>query len=121
VSEPLRLLIVEDVEDDALLVVRHLTKAGYEVDPRIVDTAEGLRTALDEPDWDLVVCDYSLPGFDAPAALEIVRAFDRHLPFIVVSGTVGEDLAVATMRFGAQDYVWRASFLRWSASCGKPA
>jgi PAS domain S-box-containing protein len=112
VAESLRLLMVEDVEDDARLVVRRLTKAGYEVDSRVVETAGELRAALDEGQWDIVVCDYSLPGFDAPAALEIVRAFDSHLPFIVVSGTVGEELAVATMRAGAQDYVMKDTMAR---------
>jgi PAS domain S-box-containing protein len=112
VAESLRLLIVEDVEDDARLVIRRLNKAGYEVEPRVVQTADDLRTALDEARWDIVVCDYSLPGFDAPAALAIVRDFDRHLPFIVVSGTVGEELAVATMRAGAQDYVMKDTMAR---------
>jgi PAS domain S-box-containing protein len=112
VSEALRLLIVEDVEDDALLVARSLTKAGYDVDARVVATADDLRSALDEARWDIVISDYSLPGFDAPAALEMVRAIDTHLPFIVVSGTVGEDLAVATMRTGAQDYVMKDAMAR---------
>jgi PAS domain S-box-containing protein len=112
VAESLKLLVVEDVEDDARLVIRRLVKAGYEVDPRIVETADELRSALAEARWDLVVCDYSLPGFDAPAALEIVRAIDAHLPFIVVSGTVGEELAVATMRAGAQDYVMKDAMAR---------
>jgi PAS domain S-box-containing protein len=112
VAEPLRLLIVEDVEDDALLVVRSLSKAGYDAHARVVATSDDLRAALDEEQWDIVISDYSLPGFDAPAALEIVRAFDRHMPFIVVSGTVGEELAVVTMRAGAQDYVMKDKMAR---------
>jgi PAS domain S-box-containing protein len=112
VAEPLRLLIVEDVEDDALLVVRSLSKAGYDAHARVVTMADELRAALDEEPWDIVISDYNLPGFDAPAALEIVRAFDAHLPFIVVSGTVGEELAVATMRTGAQDYVMKDKMAR---------
>jgi PAS domain S-box-containing protein len=112
VAEPLRLLIVEDVEDDALLVIRSLSKAGYDARARVVATSDDLRAALDEEQWDIVISDYSLPGFDAPAALEIVRAFDRHMPFIVVSGTVGEELAVVTMRAGAQDYVMKDKMAR---------
>jgi len=112
VSEALRLLIIEDSEDDALLVIRSLSKAGYDVDARVVETADDLRAALDGARWDIVVSDYSLPAFDAPAALEIVRAIDTHLPFIVVSGTVGEELAVATMRSGAQDYVMKGAMAR---------
>jgi PAS domain S-box-containing protein len=112
VTQALRLLIIEDVEDDALLVIRSLTKAAYDVDARVVETADDLRAALDETRWDIVVSDYSLPGFDAPAALEIVRSIDAHMPFIVVSGTVGEELAVATMRSGAQDYVMKDAMAR---------
>jgi PAS domain S-box-containing protein len=112
VAESLRLLIVEDVEDDALLVIRYLSKAGYDVDARVVQTADELRAALDEAQWDIVISDYSLPGFDAPVVLEIVRAFDTRLPFIIVSGAIGEELAVATMRAGAQDYVMKDRMAR---------
>lgn len=111
-AEPLRVLIVEDVENDALLVKRYLSKAGYDVEARIVETADELRAALAESPWDVVVSDYSLPAFDAPAALRIVRVFDQHLPFIVVSGTIGEDLAVETMRSGAQDYLMKDRMAR---------
>ncbi|HEY9053730.1 MAG TPA: PAS domain S-box protein [Rectinemataceae bacterium] len=101
----LSVLIVEDSDDDAFLAKAVLQKSGYSVDYRRVDTSEALKTALETASWDLVLSDYNLPGFSGLKALIIVRNFDQEIPFIVVSGSIGEDTAVAMMKAGATDYV----------------
>jgi len=102
---PLRLLTIEDSETDAKLIVRELSRAGYSVTFERVQDAVGLRAALQEGSWDLVTSDWSMPGFDARAALLIVREMNPDLSFLIVSGTVGEATAVDAMRAGAHDYV----------------
>jgi diguanylate cyclase (GGDEF)-like protein/PAS domain S-box-containing protein len=101
----LRVLIVEDDPDDALLLHAHLTREGYAVHSRRIDTAEGMAAALREETWDVVVSDHSMPRFSALAALEEVRRAQLDLPFIIVSGTIGEERAVAAMKAGASDYI----------------
>jgi diguanylate cyclase (GGDEF)-like protein/PAS domain S-box-containing protein len=101
----LRVLQVEDVDSDASLVVRTLGRAGFDVQARRVDTATGLRDALGAGHWDVLLCDYQLPELDAPAALRILQSTGLDLPFIVLSGTIGEETAVEMMRAGAQDYL----------------
>jgi diguanylate cyclase (GGDEF)-like protein/PAS domain S-box-containing protein len=108
----LRLLHVEDVESDSQIVVRTLGRAGFEVRARRVDTADGLRDALSRDCWDVLLCDYQLPTLDAPAALRILQSTGLDLPFIVLSGTIGEDVAVAMMRAGAQDYLLKDKLSR---------
>jgi diguanylate cyclase (GGDEF)-like protein len=102
---PLRLLLVEDSENDALLVVEHLRAGGYEPDFRRVETAEALTNALEHHEWDMVIADYTIPGFSGTAALSIVRSRGLEVPFIFVSGTIGEDIAVEAMKNGAGDYI----------------
>ena len=109
---PLRLLQVEDTEDDAALVQHALKRAGYDIFARRVDTAEGLRRELHESEWDLVIADYTMPGFSGTKALAIVREQHPDLPFIFVSGTIGEDTAVAAMRTGAHDYIMKGNLAR---------
>jgi diguanylate cyclase len=109
---PLRLLQVEDTEDDAALVELALTRAGYDVFARRVDSAEALRRELHESDWDLVIADYTMPGFSGTKALAIVREQNPDLPFIFVSGTIGEDTAVAAMKTGAHDYIMKGNLAR---------
>ena len=109
---PLRVLQVEDTEEDAALVAVALTRAGYHVSARRVDTADDLRRELDEADWDLVIADYTIPGLGGTKALTIVRAQHPDLPFIFVSGAIGEDTAVAAMRTGADDYIMKANLAR---------
>jgi PAS domain S-box-containing protein len=111
-AAPLRLLIVEDSEDDALLVERELRRAGFDLLSKRVETEETMRSALEEEPWDLVISDYSLPGFNAPAALSTLQASGLDLPFVIVSGTVGEDVAVEGMRAGAHDFFLKGSLTR---------
>jgi diguanylate cyclase (GGDEF)-like protein/PAS domain S-box-containing protein len=111
-STTLRVLIVEDAEDDALQVLRLLKRGGYAVGHDRVDSLEGMRAALDRQVWDIVICDFSMPGFDGRAALALLRERNADLPFIVVSGTIGEDAAVAMMKAGASDYVMKDNLAR---------
>jgi PAS domain S-box-containing protein len=108
----LRVLIVEDVEDDALLIVRALTRASHEPTYERVDTEAALSAALDRGPWDIVVSDYNMPHFSGTAALKVLRARDPDTPLIFVSGTMGEDVAVEAMRAGAQDYVTKGNLGR---------
>jgi diguanylate cyclase (GGDEF)-like protein/PAS domain S-box-containing protein len=110
-SQPLRVLILEDREDDALLVAEHLRRAGLSAIWERVDTEAAFATKLDG-EFDLIIADYHLPQFDAPRALEMLKKLDLDIPFIVVSGTVGEAAAVAVMRSGARDYVFKENLSR---------
>ena len=109
---PLRLLQVEDTEDDATLVQLALTRAGFDVLARRVDGADALRRELHESEWDLIIADYTMPGFSGTRALAIVREQHPDLPFIFVSGTIGEDTAVAAMKTGAHDYIMKGNLAR---------
>jgi signal transduction histidine kinase len=110
---PLRVLIIEDYEEDALLLRRHLARAGYEVEFRRIETAADLHEALADPTpWDLVLADYTLPGFGARDALRIIQTTGVDLPFIIVSGTIDEVSAVDAMRAGAHDYVLKGHIER---------
>ena len=111
-AEPLRVLLVEDSEDDTLLTVRELQRAGYDLRFERVETSEGLAAALESQTWDAIICDYNLPRFTGPEALKIIRESLPDLPCIVVSGTVGEETAVDTMKAGANDYVMKDKLLR---------
>ena len=111
-TEPLRLLHVEDSAGDAALTERALVRAGYEVLSERVENAAKMRAALAGQSWDLILADYRLPGFDAPAALAILRESGLDIPFIVVSGAIGEELAVAIMRAGAHDYLLKEDLAR---------
>jgi PAS domain S-box-containing protein len=101
----LRVLLVEDSADDARLLVRQLATAGYDVQHERVETPTAMREALTRLSWDLVISDYSMPGFSGTAALSLVQELGVDVPFIFVSGTIGEDVAVAAMKAGASDYV----------------
>jgi diguanylate cyclase (GGDEF)-like protein len=110
---PLKVLVIEDSEDDAALVVRALTKAGYDVTSTRVDTADELRRALARKGgWDIAIADYTMPAFSGTKALAIVREHRIDLPFIFVSGTIGEDVAVAAMKQGAHDYIIKGNLAR---------
>jgi signal transduction histidine kinase len=104
-GKPLRVLIVEDNEPDALLVVHELKSGGFDVMFERVDTAETMSAALAKQTWDIVLSDYSMPRFSAPLALALVKERNPDLPFIIVSGTVTEDIAVEAIHAGAHDFM----------------
>jgi PAS domain S-box-containing protein len=108
----LRVLLVEDSEDDALLVMRKLREGGYSLEARRVETGVALESALREGAWDLVISDYRLPQYDGLRALQLVRSCAGDVPFILVSGVIGEDLAVAAMKAGAHDYLLKDALAR---------
>lgn len=109
---PLRVLLIEDSIDDAELIVRTLRALDVGLEYQRVDRESDLRAALAEATWDLAVSDYVLPGFSGPAAVAVVRELRPGLPVIVVSGTVGEDIAVEAVRSGAHDYVMKSNLDR---------
>jgi PAS domain S-box-containing protein len=111
-SQLLRLLLIEDSENDALLLMATIRLAGYELISERVFTAPALRQALETKTWDLIIADYKIPRFGAADALEIVREFGLDIPFIVVSGAIGESTAVEMMRAGAHDYLMKDNLLR---------
>jgi two-component system cell cycle sensor histidine kinase/response regulator CckA len=111
-DNPLRLLIVEDSEDDTLLLVRELERGGYKVTFEQVDTSESMRAALDRQPWDVVISDYSMPNFSGTAALKLLKEQGLDVPFIFVSGTIGEDTAVAAMKDGAHDFIMKGNLRR---------
>ncbi len=108
----LRVLIIEDSEDDVLLVLRQLRKGGYDPEYERVETAEPMEKALREKSWDVVLCDYKLPHFSGFEALALFNKSGLDIPFIIVSGTIGEETAVAAMRAGARDYVMKDKLSR---------
>ena len=108
----LRLLHVEDSVSDAALTERTLTKSGYTVYSERVLNARDMRAALAKQSWDLIIADYRLPEFDAPSALRLLQKTGQDIPFIVISGAMGEDLAVAMMKAGAQDYLLKGDLAR---------
>src|SRR5688572_24559814 len=97
-GHPLHLLLIEDSEDDARLLLRTLTRGGYDVQYERVETAAALQLALDQGSWQVIISDYSLPMFDAPSALALVRAHNLDIPFLIVSGTITEDAAVTSLK-----------------------
>jgi PAS domain S-box-containing protein len=103
--QSLRVLIVEDSENDALLLLRELRKGGYEPEYVRVETPEAMEKALDASEWDVVISDYQMPRFGALEALSVFKRSGREAPFIVVSGKVGEEAAVEAMKAGAYDFV----------------
>ena len=108
----LRILLVEDSDNDAQLLLREVRRAGYEIDYKRVETAEVLKASLVEREWDIVLCDYSLPHLDAPRALSILKDSGLDLPFIIVSGTIGEESAVSALKDGAHDFIIKGKYAR---------
>ena len=111
-TKPLHVLIVEDSEDDTLLLLRELLRAGYDPVHERVDTPEAMRSALAGRKWDIVISDYILPKFSGPDALAVLKDSGLDLPFIIVSGNIGEDIAVESMKAGAHDYIIKGNFSR---------
>ncbi len=110
--ERLRVLIVEDSEDDAELLVRELKRGAGEVEWLRVESGPAMRSALETREWDLVVADFHLPRFSALGALEVLRDTGLDIPSIIVSGSVGEEIAVQSMRAGARDFLLKGSLKR---------
>ncbi|MGB0124570.1 MAG: ATP-binding protein [Silvibacterium sp.] len=104
--KPLRVLLIEDNADDAFLLERCLQRAGYSLVAHRVETADEMHAAMLDPSgWDIVLADYHLPNFSAPQALKVLKSSGRDIPFIMMSGAVDEETAVAAMRAGAHDYI----------------
>src|SRR5438093_9838884 len=103
----LRILLVEESEDDTALLIRELQRAGYRPTVQRVETAEAMNAALDAEDWDIVLADYVLPRFSALAALVVLKKRGLDLPFIIASGAISEGIAVAATKAGAHDYVMK--------------
>ncbi len=108
----LQILFVEDSPDDVQLSLRELKRGGYEVDFERVETVEAMQAALESKIWDLILCDFSMPKFNAPRALEVLKASGLDLPFIIISGTIGEETAVAALKAGAHDFLVKGSLAR---------
>jgi PAS domain S-box-containing protein len=111
-SQPLHILIIEDSKDDTELLLRQLRDNGYDLNYEQVETTEAMKTALARQSWDVVIADYSLPHFSAPAALSLLKEEGLDLPFIIVSGTIDEEVAVAAMKAGAHDYLVKGKLAR---------
>ena len=115
-DKPIRLLIVDDSEDDGLLLVRNLKNGGFSPSYEQLDTAEAMSKALDDQTWDVILCDNSMPTFDAGSALKLYKDKGLDLPFIIVSGTIADETAVAAMKAGAHDYIMKGNLARLSSA-----
>jgi signal transduction histidine kinase/CheY-like chemotaxis protein len=111
-ARELKVLLIEDSEDDALLLARELRRGGFDLTSERVDTAEAMSHALTKQTWDLVLCDYSMPHFRGTDALKLLKEQDLDIPFIFVSGTIQEDTAVEAMKAGAHDYMMKGNIKR---------
>ena len=111
-SLSLRVLIIEDSEDDVLLIIRELKKGGYNSVYERVETAAAMKKALQEKQWDIILCDYKMPKFNAPSAIAVLKNANIDIPLIIVSGTIGEDVAIECMRLGAHDYIMKSNLSR---------
>jgi PAS domain S-box-containing protein len=111
-TRPLHLLIIEDSEDDAQLMARTIQRGGFDVQYERVETESALQASLRLDGWDLVLCDYTLPALNALKALELVKESGRDLPLIIVSGTIGEEMAIAALRGGASDFMLKGNLAR---------
>lgn len=111
-GKKLHVLIVEDSEDDALLALRELKRGGIDAVSERVFTADGLKAALLRQDWDVVITDHNMPGFNSADAIRIVRELGLDIPLIIVSGSIGEELAVASMKSGAHDFIMKHNLAR---------
>jgi two-component system cell cycle sensor histidine kinase/response regulator CckA len=119
VTKPLRALLVEDLEDDALLVVQELQRTGYSLEWLRVEDAGAMREALTHRVWDIVLSDWALPQFSALDALAVLKESKHDIPFIIVSGTVGEDTAVLGLRAGALDFILKGRLSRLAPAVGR--
>jgi len=108
----IKVLIVEDSPDDAALVLRELRRGGYEPVSERVETAEAMNAALERAEWDVILSDYTMPHFSALQALETLKSKQLDIPFIIISGTIGEETAVLALKAGARDYLIKGRLAR---------
>ncbi len=108
----MKVLLIDDSEADAVLLIRELKKAGNDIEHRRIDTQEALDAALGEGGWDIILCDYVIPGWSGLEALSRIREHNGEIPVIMISGHVGEDVAVGAMRAGANDYIMKDNLRR---------
>jgi PAS domain S-box-containing protein len=111
-DKSLRVLIIEDSEDDLLLTIRELKKGGYKPVYERVQTAAAMKKALKEKQWDIILCDYKMPKFNAPSASAVLKKANIDIPIIVLTGAIGEETAAECMRLGAQDYILKGNLSR---------
>jgi PAS domain S-box-containing protein len=111
-GKPLRVLMIEDSTEDADLILLNLRRSGYSVEYQRVQDRPGMLRALAENTWDIVLSDYTLPSFSGVAALQVYHEHNLDIPFIIISGAIGEDTAVEMMRAGAHDYVLKDRLTR---------
>ena len=105
--KPLHVLLVEDSQDDADLVLLELSEAGFDIISKRVDTGAAMRAAMTDCSWDVVISDFNLPQFSAREALDTLHETDVDIPFVIVSGCIGEEAAIALMKGGASDFVMK--------------
>ena len=116
---PLKVLMVEDLEDDALLLIRTLRKSGYDPAAERVQSSEEMTFALASQPWDIILCDFHLPGFSGIDAIEIVKKMNLDIPIIVVSGAIGEEMALECIHRGASDYIMKGNLTRLGLAAGR--
>ncbi len=111
-KSPIRVLIIEDNEDDTILEIDALTRAGFTIEYERIETREALVQALENKNWDLIISDFAMPRFSGLEALDELKKSGKDIPFILISGTIGEETAVAAMKAGASDYIMKNSLYR---------
>lgn len=105
-------MTIEDSVEDSLLLIREIRRGGFDPVFHRVETSEGMKEALAKQPWDVVISDYVMPRFSGLAALEVLKGSGLDLPFIIVSGNIGEDIAVGAMKAGAHDYILKGNLAR---------
>ena len=110
--QKLRALMIDDSEDDVLLIIRHMRKGGFAPIYERIETAAAMTQALEEKQWDIIICDYKMPKFSAPSAIALLKQTKLNIPIIVTSGAIGEETAAECMRMGAHDYLMKNNLSR---------
>src|ERR671924_1830034 len=111
-GRPIRVLIIEDSENDSQFVLREIQRGGYDVEWERVERRSAMESALVRRQWDVIICDHSLPEFNAIAALETLHTRGLDLPFIIVSGSISEEAAVQSLKAGAHDFIVKGKLAR---------